>query len=98
MYRPNIRLKFIYRLYRVRNTIKHNEGRTLSFREMVEEALSEYLYWKETGLGMSPRELPEAKLDGAWYSLDHRLRERRKLLILEKRMHEQPRTMGDYKE
>ena len=49
-------------------------------------------------LGMSPRELPEAKLDGAWYSLDHRLRERRKLLILEKRMHEQPRTMGDYKE
>ena len=44
MYKPNIRLKFIYRLYRVRNKIKHTEGRTLSFRDMVEEALSDYLY------------------------------------------------------
>ena len=69
MYKPTIRVKFIWRLYRVKNRIKQSEGRTLEFRDMVEEALSDYLYWKEVGLSMSPRELPEAKLDGCGSTL-----------------------------
>ncbi len=84
MYKPNIRVKFIWRLYRVRNTIKLKEGRTLSLTDMVEEALSEYLYRIDTEC----RALPEAKIKGTWYYLDDRADKRLKVPPGEKRLND----------
>ena len=101
MYTPNIRVKFIWRLYRVRNKIKQTEGRTLSFCDMTEEALSLYLHVQKKALGMSPGELPEVKLDGAWHYVWQYLHywscERRKILEQEKRIKDELRIVRDYK-
>ncbi len=88
MYKPNIRVKFIWSLYRVRNTIKFKEGRKLSFVDMIEEALSSYLYHKEHEIDRGLRELPEVKIGGEWYYLDSKLQERRKVPPQEKRLND----------
>ena len=88
MYKPNIRVKFIYGLYRVRNTIKFKEGRKISFVDMVEEALSSYLYRKDKELDMGWREVPQEKIGGKWYYIDDRLQDRRKVTIGEKRIND----------
>ena len=88
MYKPNIRVKFIWRLYRIRNTVKFKEGRKLSFTDMVEEALSSYLYHKEHEVDRGYRELPEVKIGGKWYYLDERMQERRTVPLQEKRIND----------
>ncbi len=88
MYKPNIRIKFVWRLYCVRNTIKFKEGRKLSFVDMIEEALSSYLSHKEHQVDRGLRELPEVKIGGKWYYLDEKMQERRKVPLQEKRLND----------
>ena len=63
MYKPNLRVSYILRLYRLRNVIKQKEGRVVQFQTLVEEAINAYLKCKEAEFDLLPRDWPEKRIN-----------------------------------